>query len=394
MLQRIKHVLSRGYQLRDICVLGRNNRDLARWAKFLIKNGLEVTTDEGLAVSYSLKVKFVVSWMQLISKPGSSQNQRDFALNYLLLNKSDQQQDFLPFFKSKYFDYQPFLDAFFKGEQIHQMRYENLYDLVLKILRHQEIDELSDPFLHFFCNLVQGFDIAQGPNLDKFLQYYNTRGKDKRVSLAEGNAIRLMTAHKSKGLEFPVVIMPQTKWDWSVRGSMNLFHDAQREVFYLASISKSDATQLQVALYEEEIAKNKLDAFNLFYVACTRAVDELHIREAGSKYEIGQHIKGADAATLYKEAVTAGQANRVVFGANMQRNEYGPQQFAQFFFFITGFHGFHVFSGVVINIIIFLGVLRGVYHTRGHYEMVEKTGLYWHFVDLVWVFVFTFFYLV
>jgi ATP-dependent exoDNAse (exonuclease V) beta subunit len=280
MLQRIKHVLSRGYQLRDICVLGRNNRDLARWAKFLIKNNLEVTTDEGLVVSNSLKVKFVVSWMQLISKPGSAQNQRDFALNYLLLNKPDQKQDVLPFFKSKYFDYQPFLDAFFKGEQIHQMRYENLYDLVLKVLRHQEIDELSDPFLHFFCNLVQGFDISQGPNLDKFLQYYNTRGKDKRVPLAEGNAIRLMTAHKSKGLEFPVVIMPQTKWDWSVRGSMNLFHDAQREVFYLASISKSNATQLQLALYEEELAKNKLDAFNLFYVACTRAVDELHIRSA------------------------------------------------------------------------------------------------------------------
>lgn len=280
MLQRIKHVLSRGYQLRDICVLGRNNRDLARWAKFLIKNNLEVTTDEGLVVSNSLKVKFVVSWMQLISKPGSAQNQRDFALNYLLLNKPDQKQDVLPFFKSKYFDYQPFLDAFFKGEQIHQMRYENLYDLVLKVLRHQEIDELSDPFLHFFCNLVQGFDISQGPNLDKFLQYYNTRGKDKRVPLAEGNAIRLMTAHKSKGLEFPVVIMPQTKWDWSVRGSMNLFHDAQREVFYLASISKSNATQLQLALYDEELAKNKLDAFNLFYVACTRAVDELHIRSA------------------------------------------------------------------------------------------------------------------
>jgi cytochrome c oxidase subunit 3 len=123
-------------------------------------------------------------------------------------------------------------------------------------------------------------------------------------------------------------------------------------------------------------------------------VEELQIREAGSKYELGAHIKGAEAAELYKQATTAGQANRVVFGANMQRNEYGPQQFAQFFFFITGFHGFHVFSGVVINIIIFFGVLRGVYHKRGHYEMVEKTGLYWHFVDLVWVFVFTFFYLV
>ncbi len=84
----------------------------------------------------------------------------------------------------------------------------------------------------------------------------------------------------------------------------------------------------------------------------------------------------------------------VVEGANLVRNEYGSRLFADFFFFITGFHGFHVFSGVMINLIIFFNVVIGTYERRGHYEMVEKVGLYWHFVDLVWVFVFTFFYLV
>ncbi|WP_295675128.1 cytochrome c oxidase subunit 3 [uncultured Mucilaginibacter sp.] len=69
-------------------------------------------------------------------------------------------------------------------------------------------------------------------------------------------------------------------------------------------------------------------------------------------------------------------------------------QFANLFFTITGFHGFHVFSGVVINIIITINVLLGTYAKRGSYLMIEKVGLYWHFVDLVWVFVFTFFYLV
>ena len=87
-------------------------------------------------------------------------------------------------------------------------------------------------------------------------------------------------------------------------------------------------------------------------------------------------------------------ATRVVKGANLIRNEYGNPLFADFFFFITGFHGFHVFSGVILNIIIFINVLLGTYEKRGHYDMVEKVGLYWHFVDLVWVFVFTFFYLV
>jgi cytochrome c oxidase subunit III len=82
------------------------------------------------------------------------------------------------------------------------------------------------------------------------------------------------------------------------------------------------------------------------------------------------------------------------FGASLAQNQYGPPDFAAFFFFITGFHGFHVFSGVALNFLVYYNTVMGVYDRRGHYEMVEKVGLYWHFVDLVWVFVFTFFYLV
>jgi cytochrome c oxidase subunit 3 len=67
--------------------------------------------------------------------------------------------------------------------------------------------------------------------------------------------------------------------------------------------------------------------------------------------------------------------------------------FTNFFFTITGFHGFHVFSGVIINIIMLIMTYKGVFDRKGHYLMIEKAGLYWHFVDLVWVFVFTCFYL-
>ncbi|MDB5197668.1 MAG: cytochrome oxidase subunit [Flaviaesturariibacter sp.] len=68
--------------------------------------------------------------------------------------------------------------------------------------------------------------------------------------------------------------------------------------------------------------------------------------------------------------------------------------FTNFFFTITGFHGFHVFSGVVINIIMLLMTWNNTFEKKGHYLMIEKAGLYWHFVDLVWVFVFLCFYLV
>lgn len=111
-------------------------------------------------------------------------------------------------------------------------------------------------------------------------------------------------------------------------------------------------------------------------------------------WEWGHFIHGTDAGTVMKVIENGTWVEKTIHGANLTENQYGPPAFADFFFFITGFHGTHVFSGVILNILIFFRAATGLYDRRGSYEMVEKVGLYWHFVDLVWVFVFTFFYLV
>jgi cytochrome c oxidase subunit 3 len=75
-------------------------------------------------------------------------------------------------------------------------------------------------------------------------------------------------------------------------------------------------------------------------------------------------------------------------------NPFGAAQFGSSFFMITGFHGMHVSAGVIYLLVIAFRVKRGFYENRpGGYEIVEITGLYWHFVDLVWVFIFALFYL-
>ncbi|WP_194777096.1 cytochrome c oxidase subunit 3 [Pararhodonellum marinum] len=112
-------------------------------------------------------------------------------------------------------------------------------------------------------------------------------------------------------------------------------------------------------------------------------------------WEWGHFIHGTPGGSLLTYVnENARLVTETVFGANLTVNEYGPAAFAQLFFFITGFHGFHVTIGVVLLFIAFYQAAVGVYERRGHYEMIEKIGLYWHFVDLVWVFVFTFFYLI
>jgi len=103
---------------------------------------------------------------------------------------------------------------------------------------------------------------------------------------------------------------------------------------------------------------------------------------AGSSYMVHKH-DGEWAPLKYKTE-----------SGDIKEQQLGPKAFGALFFFITGFHGFHVFSGVVFLLIIMINAWSGIYAKRANkYEMVEKIGLYWHFVDLVWVFVFLVFYL-
>lgn len=106
------------------------------------------------------------------------------------------------------------------------------------------------------------------------------------------------------------------------------------------------------------------------------------------------HMQNHDQTVQQLSAMSDDQLRGMINVAEMHVRERGPVLFGGFFFGITGFHGFHVFSGVLINIIMYIMAQKGVFDRKGHYLMIEKAGLYWHFVDLVWVFVFLCFYLI
>ena len=106
------------------------------------------------------------------------------------------------------------------------------------------------------------------------------------------------------------------------------------------------------------------------------------------------HMQHHDMSFQQLSAMTDTQLKGMINVSEMHVRESGPVAFGGFFYGITGFHGFHVLSGVVINIIMLLMAKNNVFEKKGHYLMIEKAGLYWHFVDLVWVFVFLCFYLI
>ena len=185
-----------------------------------------------------------------------------------------------------------------------------------------------------------------------------------------------------------IIFVGSQAWEWYhfIIGDKGAIELSTSEVYKVANKEGEVLSLSQVvhgmqdghsANHEEKFSDNEV-------LTSIKSNDELVLQAPGK-----DHLP-----MTRKETLKALKNAHVVQGANMYHNEYGKQQFANFFFFITGFHGFHVFSGVVLNVLVFYNVMLGTYERRKTYGMVEKVGLYWHFVDLVWVFVFTFFYLV
>ena len=203
-----------------------------------------------------------------------------------------------------------------------------------------------------------------------------------------------------------LIFLGSQAWEWKTfiggsYGALQL-NDGKIVQFVDASGHQISLESFAASGHSERVQQTKSNGIWFISESSLPAVTLEQVKEGfANSPDVAMRTELINLDTKEKTIVSREEANkyldnakRVVVGANLTENEYGKTLFADFFFFITGFHGFHVFSGILINIIIFFNVIIGTYERRGHYEMVEKVGLYWHFVDLVWVFVFTFFYLI
>ncbi|MGK0414799.1 MAG: cytochrome c oxidase subunit 3 [Polaribacter sp.] len=204
-----------------------------------------------------------------------------------------------------------------------------------------------------------------------------------------------------------LIFVGSQAWEWNtfINGSYGAVKTTEGKVLQFIRDGEQIALSDFVVGDRMDVREQHTRKNGLWFESSAETVPEYSVAQVLASYKADQSIK------IRSEQINLEEKQKIIFsrekglaelskgkmvveGANLKVNEYGNTIFADFFFFITGFHGFHVVSGIAINIIIFFNVLLGTYEKRGHYEMVEKVGLYWHFVDLVWVFVFTFFYLV
>ena len=297
----INSVVERGYSLKDVTIITRRKSDGAILAEFLLGEGISVVSPDSLMIDQSADVRAIVSFLKFLVRPD------DLGVRWDFLNKLWNSEAVGIGFEEKHL----FMDKLIHvpAYKLHEFLESNLVDYSLaNLLELSLVDKVyyvagllklpiqKNPFLHTFMDQVVDYQNKKGDGESGFVRWWDEKGNTKSISLPEGNdAVNLMTVHKSKGLEFPVTIVPFADWQSTTEpGGSSSWMDIETfgiEGLPVARVGLKDdayAFDEYKTLHQSNKENVYLDNLNLAYVAFTRAVDELYI--IGSK---GRHGEGA-----------------------------------------------------------------------------------------------------
>lgn len=285
LLSWIESCVADGIEKGDICILGNTKKDCNRWAIELTSKGYKVVSADSLLVNSDHFVKLTIAYLKWRQHPAGELEARRFSELYFSAHSDNSIATIRSYWQTdtnaegrtfSYFDSPRFFKEQFESEEAFFFPYQNLYNLVQGFYSLAKLEEIHNPYLHHLADMAHDFDLQRGPELELFLSEYDRKGKDSAIQIPENKeAIKIMTGHKSKGLEFPVVMLPHM--DWSIGSKKAAFLLQEQGEFIYTTLSKKSNLASVRALYESEGNQSLLDKINLCYVMFTRAVERLYI---------------------------------------------------------------------------------------------------------------------
>ena len=282
ILNDIKQLRGKGFDLRDIAILVRSNSDGADIADFLTKNGVPVISSDSILLKSSDKVRLLM-----------------LTLKYLIDDKNDVTRLALSFYKNictdvDSYDIKKALTESLDKDEIDAVRTRSysIYDLCYGIIKMYGFNVVEDVFLQYFMNHVMEWQNTENDGVDAFVEHWEKKSDTLYVKItSEIDAVQIMTIHKSKGLEFKVVMYPYayTKVPGTFKGNekwlssddMPFLKDIPNVDSFILPINKGLIGTDMECHYNEELEKAAFDDFNIMYVAMTRPVDALLIYTNG-----------------------------------------------------------------------------------------------------------------
>ncbi len=292
--ESIEECLTQGFDPGDICILGSRNYQCNTWALQLTELGYKVVSSDSLLIHSNLRVKLAIAYLQLRLTPSGENEHKRFAElycrtqedsynaynQYILENKVKEGHRYRSFNRSQFLadHFGDYSDFFFK--------YESLYDLILSFYRMMKFNELSDPYLHHLADILFEFGQKRGPDLKQFLDDYFATKNKIAVQIPESkDAIKVMTIHKSKGLEFPVVILPSLDFKMEIKTTFLL---ESGDYLIYKKPTKNEVLTLLQETQRIEAEQILTDNVNLCYVGMTRPIERLYIFNAHEKANFGR----------------------------------------------------------------------------------------------------------
>lgn len=282
LLKKVEKCIADGFDPGDICVLTRGKREGRRYAKDLIEagKGYKIVSSDSLLISSDASVGLCIDYLNLRRNSGNKTTQIKFATTFYRQQKKDPIVELNSFWKEDKvgnFDFEAFVIQEFDSMETLFFPYENLYGLGESFIALANLSELRNPYLHHLLELFQNYDLKYGPDIRGFIDEWNVKLKKSTIQMPENKeAIKIMTIHKSKGLEFPVVIIPNLSWKIKTDFN-NHFVEAEEDVVLYSKLSKNNVPEYMLSAFKLEYDQLLLDELNIMYVAFTRASERLYI---------------------------------------------------------------------------------------------------------------------
>jgi ATP-dependent exoDNAse (exonuclease V) beta subunit len=286
----IQNCLKQGFEYKDIVILTRKRSQGIAIANYLTEQKIPLLSSETLMIANATEVRLIIHILKYLQNSNDLDSKANF-LHYLSENAQNELpiHDFIAkgmSFTSE-FEFEKWLEDCNLNLSFSNIRKKSLYEAVEIIISKFLNPEKSNAYVQYFLDIVLERDISNQAGISDFLNYWDKNAEKFSIPSPEGtNAVRIMTIHKSKGLEFPVVIFPFAEEDYNRKPKSKLWLNADSATFGLPKVLIDNSKAIEgfgsgaSEIYNQKKQEELLDNINVLYVALTRAEEQLFIISA------------------------------------------------------------------------------------------------------------------